>query len=808
MPTQKIDPKVIFASDAPAIDKPPVFSDKTKGWDVARANDGRPEIKQMNKVQQDTDLKILWLNENAVLPYDASIDYPDGAVTIKDGSFKQLSSGSWVEFLDDFADKDAVKRGIANRYDSSLTYNSGERVVLANGDIVKSTVDGNTNDPNVNMTGWVGAGNEYSVNTIADLMSLQNPKNDQVVNVKGYYAPNFALAQPYKGGDLFYYVASLSTVNNGVTVFNGWVRDTSDKLLTTDDAGLLGDGTDSNVTVRLQNLFSAVDDGFTLQINGKYVITTNLFVLDVDSLTITGVAGEIVGDNANWVFGNPLLSDIIPRGLVLASRCNNININNLKIKGVQLNHTASNADPWQDGDCAIHVLFSDHATVEKNDCSNTFAWSILIEQSNFPIVRDNKISDVTHQSGINCSIGQRANNFAVVCNNTIDNVGLYGIEWETYSGSLSMQCYNNTIINCYAGIAVVSNIECYGFISNNNIFGSSIAGIYLRDVTNIKNQLNVTGNHVSHSRRGILVQGSNGINITENKLFGYYDRHTYQKISAESFIVRVDANNKFVMANGGITPFNINVGSVLSVNAKKTVTITAIENISGGLGVDKLITVAETTLTPDDRFKHLHWLIAPSGRGEAGIESEGAQKNILISKNVSTDFFYTYQKQIGDSVDSSFNELVVDNVFSGAPINSIMNLVATKGVYYRGNTVSGGVSRTTREVIEGGYIDLKPLQTNVLNISRAGGATHPTATINVFKGVSIVAVYVRPIGASTTGAMSILINGTPYTHSSVGASARVIACERFIGAGDINIQLSDSVGDLVYSNVEITLLTM
>lgn len=58
-------------------------------------------------------------------------------MTLKGGSFKQLSSGSWVEFLDDFADKDAVKRGTANRYDSSFTYNSGERVVLANGDIVK-----------------------------------------------------------------------------------------------------------------------------------------------------------------------------------------------------------------------------------------------------------------------------------------------------------------------------------------------------------------------------------------------------------------------------------------------------------------------------------------------------------------------------------------------------------------------------------------------------------------------------------------------------------------------------------------------
>lgn len=51
--------------------------------------------------------------------------------------------------------QDEVKRGIANRYDSSLTYNSGERVILTNGNIVKSTINGNANNPNVNMTGWV-----------------------------------------------------------------------------------------------------------------------------------------------------------------------------------------------------------------------------------------------------------------------------------------------------------------------------------------------------------------------------------------------------------------------------------------------------------------------------------------------------------------------------------------------------------------------------------------------------------------------------------------------------------------------------
>lgn len=34
-------------------------------------------------------------------------------------------------------------------------YPINKRIMLANGDIVKSTVDGNTNDPNVDMTGWV-----------------------------------------------------------------------------------------------------------------------------------------------------------------------------------------------------------------------------------------------------------------------------------------------------------------------------------------------------------------------------------------------------------------------------------------------------------------------------------------------------------------------------------------------------------------------------------------------------------------------------------------------------------------------------
>ena len=215
MAVDKIDPKVIFASEAPAQDTPAVFTNKTVGWGESRKNGGRPTIKQSNALQQETDLKILWLNENSVTPFDATIDYPENAVTIKDGAFKILNSGVWEVFLykssvglgnvDNTSDLDkpvstATQTALNLKADKSATYTKvevdnaidllkppylasdvtdgnqtqdqinlygvktydmpaggypvGGLVRLDNGNIVKSTVDGNTNDPNVDMTGW------------------------------------------------------------------------------------------------------------------------------------------------------------------------------------------------------------------------------------------------------------------------------------------------------------------------------------------------------------------------------------------------------------------------------------------------------------------------------------------------------------------------------------------------------------------------------------------------------------------------------------------------------------------------------
>lgn len=102
-------------------------------------------------------------------------------------------------------------------------YDLGATVKLDNGDIVKSTVANNTANPNVDMTGWKF--NDNTAETIADLITIQNPKNGNRVFVKGFRtATNLALAKPFKGGGQFTYISDNSHINNGITIFNGWTR--------------------------------------------------------------------------------------------------------------------------------------------------------------------------------------------------------------------------------------------------------------------------------------------------------------------------------------------------------------------------------------------------------------------------------------------------------------------------------------------------------------------------------------------------------------------------------------------------------
>ena len=96
----------------------------------------------------------------------------------------------------------------AKWYPKGGGYPINYRVMLDNGDIVKSTVADNTANPNVDMTGWKPQGNK-SVAAPNDLTSIQNPKDGQVVSVE-------SLQKSY------IYNSANTYTPNGVTIVGKW----------------------------------------------------------------------------------------------------------------------------------------------------------------------------------------------------------------------------------------------------------------------------------------------------------------------------------------------------------------------------------------------------------------------------------------------------------------------------------------------------------------------------------------------------------------------------------------------------------
>lgn len=101
-------------------------------------------------------------------------------------------------------------------YAKPLGYELNARVMLENGDIVKSTIDGNANNPNASMNGWLGSISGV-VDSKAELESLVGT-DGQTVLMSSWHKGL------HKGGGFFKYDSTKASINNHGTTINGWVR--------------------------------------------------------------------------------------------------------------------------------------------------------------------------------------------------------------------------------------------------------------------------------------------------------------------------------------------------------------------------------------------------------------------------------------------------------------------------------------------------------------------------------------------------------------------------------------------------------
>ena len=112
-------------------------------------------------------------------------DVTKGVVALYDKNVGAGANGRTAELIVDKsgATQQQVNYNGGSKWHSRVGgYKLNERVVLANGDIVKSTIDGNTVDPNVDMTGWVNTGSAENISN-----SVYVPNNAQAGIIGGTF---------------------------------------------------------------------------------------------------------------------------------------------------------------------------------------------------------------------------------------------------------------------------------------------------------------------------------------------------------------------------------------------------------------------------------------------------------------------------------------------------------------------------------------------------------------------------------------------------------------------------------------------
>lgn len=667
---------------------------------------------------------------------------------------------------------------------------------------------------------WVG-----QVSSAAALSALPGSEGDRVL-LLGYQDGWAATNSDLSGGGEFHYVSSLASVNNGVTVFNGWVRKFTRSVITTFDAGL-SPGEDTDHFPQIQKLLEVVPDGFTVEIHGEHRLSSQLIMEVKRNITIVGVAAKLTTKPyKSTIKVVRLASDGITYmgGILSAINCPGLRLDgDLEIEGTRMYPNVLRSDQTAAGEeHGLHFRYCDDLYIGKDIyVHDVFGYGALGVYCNRAFAYRSMLTDTVRESGLNLfggSVGGRA--VGVRTRRT----ALYGVEIEDtwYGGARDIKVTNCDVEDAFWGIPTINNcsdVEVSGCNIRRARFGAqalqSSAGAY--DTRNIRYHDNTytgcpVGFRTAHPRNVRITRE----NIDQSEVMPYGYTYPFNNL------LFVDNTNRRIFWGPTSSRFLTMVGQTIYIDdVAYTITAAATDATKTGYwkdfatDPDSLVKVTLDKVLPENTdiqtVKSKDW-----GTAVRGMLTEGRSVNLTIWNNDLTgdslDSIGIYHNSYNMDGVNTVNESIRGNTFRAHGIWLRMNdAVNTRDVsdnkYADGSQIGISAANLTAAVLSqikmGNNIRVAlPARTSV-----AAGAV--TKYFHANQRYWAVGLRISFTGLSGTGEMRVAIDGT-QTHSATSYSTGTAVVEIYGVAtftkGNHQIAINTANSDIVFTSCDIELL--
>lgn len=637
-----------------------------------------------------------------------------------------------------------------------------------------------------------------TVNTVKNISELLNLEvwDGRIVNVISYESDGL-------GGDFFTYDSTQANVNNGITIFNGWMRDLSDNYISTHDAGLKEDGT--NHSDRFQLLLNCLSDNMTLEVFGKHLVNTAMLVTEKHNITVKFAEGAVLSAKElrdTFIFKGyqGQMPGSGARGILHFHKCNKPLVIRPLIRGCQ-KHNLNSAEPWEDGDSGVAFSYCTDPIVEYGDISHTTAWGVLAENSQNATAQHNKIYNVLRQSGLNLVVNGGG---AKCLYNTISDVALYGIEWETATDSYNNKSIGNTVTRALKGEAAVRNVcelDSFGnkYIDCKQSMNSEISNISNSKLISFHDNTSING------ETGGVFSDSGIVRVINNIIEKNENYPEYFITSAYNTLLSIINLRSFYVLNKS----NLKVNSTIKIN-DIVYTITGISTIvdnvykSDGL---KIITVDKDLVNVRDMLQ-IYSKVTPINTHP--FFTGGTNREVVISGNTVSGYDYCFKTDSNTEKGVTINEKLTANTFINCG-----NFLLLNGKNYGFNESANNLKNVGKS--SGSFLNhlvsTAFTEKGSLNVfhKQKNDALETSKNYYFSQDVNVIAIVLAfpNADATTTGNVVLKIDGVDsisIPNASFNNTYNYLSKYLSIPKGNHTFKLVDTIGDLNYTEATISLL--